>query len=86
MSEYYAVKKADCTPEQIEQIYRLFELSMDVDSEDYYAYDPDRWEFIVFRESKEIYQCLKAHFKEVKVVLITPEEAIQRLFETYLEK
>ena len=86
MTEYYAVKQADCTPEQIEQIYNLSKVTMDVESEDYYTYEPDRWEFIVFDESKEIYQCRKEHFKDIRVVLITPEEAIQQLFETYLEK
>lgn len=85
MSEYCAVKKADCTPEQIEQIYSLFKLSMDVDSEGYYAYGPNRWEFIVFKATEEIYQCLKSHLNELRAELITPEEAIQRLFGTYLE-
>lgn len=86
MTEYYAVRDADCTPEQIEQIYNLGKASMDDDSAGYYTYEPDHWEFIVFQESEEMYQCSKEHFNEVRVVLITPEEAIQRLFETYLEK
>ena len=85
MTKRYAVREADCTPEQIEQIYNLVKFSVDVDSEGYYDYEPNRWEFILFVESEEIYQCLKAYFKEVIVELITPEEAIQRLFETYLE-
>ena len=84
MTEHYAVKEADCTPEQIEQIYYLAKSSMDVDSAGYYDYEPN-WEFIVFEESEEIYRCLKDHLTEVSAVLITPEEAIQRLFETYLE-
>lgn len=85
MTEHYAVKKADCTPEQIEQIYSLFKLSMGVDSEGYYAYEPNHWQFIVFKETEEIYQCLIEHFSDFRVVLITPEEAIQQLFEAYLE-
>ena len=83
MTEYYAVRKADCTPEQIEQIYNLAEVSMD--DEGFHTYEPNHWEFIVFNESEEIDQCLKEHLNEIKVELITPEEAIQRLFETYLE-
>ena len=85
MTEYYAVKEADCTPEQIKQIYSLFESSMGVDSEGHHDYEPNRWQFIVFEETEEIYQCLKGHLNEIRVELITPEEAIQRLFETYLE-
>lgn len=85
MTEYYAVKKADCTSEQIEQIYNLFKASMDDDSSGYHEYDPDHWDFIVFKETEEIYLCYKAHLTEVSAVLITPEETIQRLFETYLE-
>ena len=85
MTEYYAVREADCTSEQIEQIYNLAKASMDADSSGYYAYEPNRWEFIVFNESKEIYQCSVGHFNKIRAELITPEEAIQRLFETYLE-
>ena len=85
MTEYYAVKKADCTPEQIEQIYNLFKVSMGVESDGYHTYEPDPWEFIVFQETEEIYQCLKSHLNELRAELITPEEAIQRLFEAYLE-
>lgn len=59
---------------------------MDVDSEGYHDYEPNRWQFIVFKETEEIYQCLKEHLNDISAVLITPEEAIQRLFETYLEK
>ena len=84
MTEYYAVRKADCTPEQIEQIYNLFMASMD--DEGFLTYEPDHWEFIVFKESEEMYQCLKKHLNDINSVLITPEDAIQRLFETYLEK
>ena len=86
MTEYYAVKEADCTPEQIEQIYNLAQVSVDAGSYGYRIYEPDRWEFIVFDESEEVYQCRKGHFNIASVVLITPEEAIQQLFETYLEK
>ena len=85
MTEYYAVKEADCTPEQIEQIYNLAQVRVDAESYGYHIYEPNRWEFIVFDESEEIYQCRKAYFDVASVVLITPEEAIQRLFETYLE-
>ena len=85
MTGYYAVKKADCTSEQIEQIYNLFKASMGDDSSGYYAYESHHWDFIVFKETEEIYLCFKAHLNEVSAVLITPEEAIQRLFETYLE-
>ena len=85
MTEYYAVKKADCTSEQIEQIYNLFMASLGDDSPGYHAYESHHWDFIVFKETEEIYQCLKEHLTEVSAVLITPEEAIQRLFETYLE-
>lgn len=85
MTEYYAVREADCTPEQIEQIYNLFKVSMDVESLGYHAYEPHHWEFIVFEESEEIFQCCKEHFNKVRIELITPKEAIQRLFETYLE-
>ena len=85
MTEYYAVKEADCTLEQIEQIYNLFRASMDADSPGYNDYEPDHWEFTVFEETEEIYQCLKDHLCNISAVLITPEEAIQRLFETYLE-
>ena len=59
---------------------------MGADSPGYIDYEPDYWEFIVFEESEEMYQCLKKHLNEVRAVLITPKEAIQRLFETYLEK
>ena len=86
MTEYYAVREADCTPEQIEQIYNLAVISMAADSSGYHPYQSNSWEFIVFEESEEIYQCFKGHFNEIRVELITPEEAIQRLFETYLEK
>ena len=85
MTEHYAVKEADCTPEQIEQIHNLFMASMDDDSSGYNEYEPDHWEFIVFKETEEIYQCLKNHLNDISVVLITPEQAIQQLFETYLE-
>ena len=85
MTKHYAVKTADCTPEQIEQIYNLFRASMDIESSDYYIYEPNPWEFIVFEESEEIYQCLKKHLNDISSVLITPEEAIQQLFVTYLE-
>ena len=85
MTEYYAVREADCTPEQIEQIYNLFKASMDDDSSGYHEYGSNRWEFIVFEESIEIYQCSIKHLYDISSVLITPEEAIQRLFETYLE-
>ena len=85
MTEYYAVRIADCTPEQIKQIFNLAESSMDVDSAGYNDYEPNHWEFIVFEETEEIYQCLKGHLYAISAVLITPEEAIQRLFETYLE-
>lgn len=86
MTKYYAVKEADCSPEQIEQIYSLAKASMDADSSEYYDYEPKRWEFIIFEESEQIYQCAVKHLKDIKVELITPEEAILRLFETYLEK
>ena len=59
MTEHYAVKKADCNLQQIEQIYNLFKTSIDVESADYHPYEPDHWEFIVFEETEEIYQCLK---------------------------
>lgn len=85
MSEYYAVKETDCTPEQVKQIYNLAKSSMDVDSAGYHDYVPNRWEFIVFKETEEIYLCFKAHLNEIRAELLTPEEAIQRLFETYLE-
>ena len=85
MTDYYAVKKADCTSEQIEQIYNLAQVSVDADSSGYTPYEPNRWEFIVFEEYKEIFQCLKEHFNKVRIELITPEEAIQRLFAAYLE-
>lgn len=85
MSEYYAVREVDCTPEQIEQIYSLAETSMGADSSEYYDYESNRWEFIVFEESEQIYQCSEEHFKDIRVELITPEEAILRLFEIYLE-
>lgn len=83
MSEYYAVKETDCTPEQVKQIYSLAKASMD--DEGFNAYEPNHWEFTVFKETEEIYQCLKEHLYDISAVLITPEEAIQRLFETYLE-
>ena len=86
MTEYYAVRQVDCSPEQIEQIYSLAKASMDADSSEYYDYAPNRWEFIVFEESEQIYQCSRKHFKDIRVELITPEEAILRLFEIYLEK
>ena len=86
MSEYYAVREVDYTPEQIEQIYSLAKATMDADSSEYYDYDFNRWEFIVFEESEQIYQCAEEHFKDIRVELITPEEAILRLFEAYLEK
>ena len=86
MSKYYAVREGDCTPEQIEQIYSLAEVSMDADSSEYYDYESNRWEFIVFEESEQIYQCSGEHFKYTRVKLIPPEEAILRLFEIYLEK
>lgn len=85
MSEYYAVREADCIPEQIEQIYNLAEASMGDDSSGYHEYEFGHWEFIVFEETEEIYQCLIEHLNDISAVLITPEEAIQRLFETYLE-
>ena len=85
MTEYYAVREVDCTPEQIEQIFSLAKASMDTDSSEYYDYEPNRWEFIVFEESEQIYQCSEEHFKDIKAELITPEEAILRLFENYLE-
>lgn len=85
MTKYYAVRDADCTPEQIEQIFNLAESSMGADSSGYYDYEPNRWEFIVFEESEQIYQCSAEHFKNIRVELITPEEAILRLFEIYLE-
>ena len=85
MTEYYAVRKADCTPEQIEQIYNLFMASMGDVSSGYHEYIFNHWEFIVFEETEEIYQCLKEHLYDISAVLITPEEAIQQLFESYLE-
>ena len=85
MTKYYAVREADCISEQIEQIYNLAKASMGIDSPGYHTYEPDRWEFIVFEESEEIYQCKEGHLNEIRVELITPEEAIQRLFKTYLE-
>ena len=86
MTEYYAVREVDCTPEQIEQIYSLAKTNMDADFSGYYDYEPNRWEFIVFTESEQIYQCSRKHFKDIRVELITPEEAILQLFEIYLEK
>lgn len=85
MTQYYAVREVECTPEQLEQIYSLAKASMDADSSEYYDYAPNRWEFIVFEESEQIYQCAEEHFKDIRVELITPEEAILRLFEIYLE-
>ena len=85
MTDYYAVKETDCTPEQIKQIFNLAESSMDVDSAGYNDYESHHWGFIVFKEAEEIYQCRKEHLYAISAVLITPEEAIQRLFETYLE-
>ena len=85
MTEYYAVREVECTPEQSEQIYSLAKISMHADSEGYYAYVPNRWQFIVFKESEEIYKCDARHLNDISSVLITPEEAIQRLFEAYLE-
>ena len=84
MTEYYAVREVDCTSEQIEQIYSLAKAT--IDSSGYYNYESNCWEFIVFDESEQIYQCSRKHFKDIKVELITPEEAILRLFEIYLEK
>ena len=84
MSDYYAVREADCTSEQIEQIFNLAQAS--IDDDDYFNYyEPNKWEFIIFKESEEIYQCSIRHFNLVRVELITPEEAILRLFEIYLE-
>ena len=85
MTKRYAVREADCTPEQIKQIYNLVRVSMNPEPLGYHVYEPNRWEFIVFKETEEIYQCSKTHFNNISVELITPEEAIQRLFETYLE-
>lgn len=85
MTEYYAVREADCTPEQIEQIYNLLTVSMGVECLGFHTYEPNRWEFIVFEETEEVYQCSIEHLNDIRVELITPEEAIQRLFETYLE-
>lgn len=85
MTEYYAVKEADCTPEQIKQIYNLAKVSVDAGSYGYHIYEPNHWDFIVFKETEKIYQCYVGHFNDIRAVLITPEEAIQRLFETYLE-
>ena len=85
MTEYYAVREVDCTPEQIEQIYSLAKANMAADFLGYNEYEPDCWEFIIFKESEEIYQCLKDHLNQLMAELITPEEAIQRLFATYLE-
>lgn len=85
MTKYYAVREVDCTPEQIEQIFSLAETIMGAGSSGYYAYEPNRWEFIVFEESEQIYQCSEGYFKTISVELITPEEAILRLFEIYLE-
>ena len=85
MTEYYAVREADCTPEQIEQIYNLFMASMRDVSSAYHEYIFNHWEFIVFEETEEIYQCLKEHLYDISAVLITPEEAIQQLLESYLE-
>ena len=85
MTEHYAVKEADCTPEQIKQIYNLSMASLGDGSPGYHDYESHHWEFIVFEETEEIYQCLKEHIYNISAVLITPEEAIQRLFETYLE-
>ena len=86
MTEHYAVKEADCTPEQIEQIYNLAQVNINAKSYNYRIYEPNRWEFIVFDETEEVYQCSKTHFNNIRVELIAPAEAIQRLFETYLEK
>lgn len=85
MTEYYAVKEADCTPEQIEQIYNLLRVSIDAESYGYHTYEPNRWEFIIFVETEKVYQCPEWYLNEIRVVLITPEKAIQRLFGTYLE-
>ena len=84
MTEYYAVRAFDCTSEQVEQIYNLAKASVDPDYFNYY--ELNEWEFIIFEESKEIYQCNVEHFNVIRAELITPEEAIQLLFETYLEK
>lgn len=86
MTEYYAVREADCTREQVEQIYNLAKANMGADFSEFYDYEPNRWEFIVFKESEEMYQCKEEHLSDIRAVLITPEEAILRLFETYLEK
>lgn len=86
MTEYYGVREADCTSEQREQIYNLARASIDADFVNYHAYESDRWEFIVFKESEQIYQCSKKYLNYIKVKLITPEEAILRLFENCLEK
>ena len=86
MTEYYAVREADCTSEQVEQIYNLVKASTGSDSSGCYFYEPSCWEFIVFKECEEVYQCAEKHFKDIRVELITPEEAILRLFEIYLEK
>ena len=83
MSEYYAVREGDCTSEQIEQIFNLAQTSIDDDYFNYY--EPNEWEFIIFKESEEIYQCLTTHFNLIRAELVTPEEAILRLFEIYLE-
>lgn len=86
MTQYYAVRELECTPEQLEQIYNLAKSSMGDDSSGFYIYEANRWEFIVFEESEEIYQCSEEHLNYIRVELITPEEAILRLFEIYLEK
>lgn len=83
MTKYYAVREADCTSEQIEQIYNLAKATIDADCFNYY--EPNEWEFIIFGEYEEIYQCNREHLDVSRADLITPEEAIQRLFETYLE-
>lgn len=86
MTMYYAVREVDCTPEQIKQIYNLAKANMDADPSGYCDYEPNHWEFIIFTKSEQIYQCIEEHFKNIRVELITPEEAILRLFEIYLEK
>ena len=86
MTEYYAVREVDCTPEQIEQIYSLAKANMDADSSEYCDYEPKRWGFILFEEFKQTCQCSERYFKYTKAELITSEEAILRLFEIYLEK
>ena len=85
MTQYYAVREVECTPEQLGQIYSLAKSNMGDDSSGFYVYEANRWEFIVFEESEEIYQCNEEHFNERSIELISPEEAILRLFEIYLE-